>query len=71
MKNHLKQKQITDGDALVIVGETKNELGGSEYYEYIHKFIGGNCPVVDFKTSKNNMNFVLNAIKKNLVKASS
>jgi len=57
------------GDYLVIVGETKNELGGSEYFEYIHKFIGGNCPVVNFKDSKINMLSVLSLIKNKLVKS--
>ena len=67
-KKPLRPKQITNDDVLVIVGETKNELGGSEYYEYIHKFIGGTCPSVDFKTSKKNMKSVLNVIKKDLIK---
>jgi len=68
-KKPLRPQQIHKDDVLIIVGYTKNELGGSEYYEYIHKFIGGTCPSVDFKTSKKNMDAVLSAIKKNLVKA--
>jgi phosphoribosylformylglycinamidine synthase len=64
----LRPQQIVNGDVLVVVGDTKNELGGSEYYEYIHKFIGGTCPSVDFKESKKNMDAVLSIIKKNLVK---
>ena len=59
----------TRGDYLVIIGETKNELGGSEYFEYIHKFIGGNCPIVNFKDSKINMHSVLSLIKNKLVKS--
>ena len=59
----------TTGDYLVIIGETKNELGGSEYFEYIHKFIGGNCPIVNFKDSKINMLSVLSLIKNKLVKS--
>ena len=35
-------------NALSDKGETKDELGGSEYYEYIHNFIGGVAPKVDF-----------------------
>ena len=54
---------------MVIICETKNELGGSEYFEYIHKFIGGNCPVVKFKDSKLNMLSVLSLIKNQLVKS--
>ena len=57
------------GDYLVIIGKTKNELGGSEYYEYIHKFIGGHCPTVNFKDSKINMLTVLSLIKNKLVKS--
>ncbi len=59
---------ILHNDSLVIIGETKNELGGSEYFEYIHNFIGGKCPVVNFKTSKKHMDVILELIKKNLVK---
>ena len=57
------------GDYLVIVGNTKNELGGSEYFEHSHDFIGGICPAVDFKSSKLNMSSVLSLIKQNLVKS--
>ena len=49
-------QKINSGDSLIMVGDTKDELGGSEYSEYIHKFIGGKCPVVDFTESKKNMN---------------
>jgi len=56
-------------DYLVIIGKTKDELGGSEYFEYIHKFIGGICPSVDFKDSKINMLAVLSLIKNKLVKS--
>ena len=46
-----------------------DELGGSEYSEYIHKFIGGTCPGVDFSESKKNMNAVLEIIKNKLIKS--
>jgi len=67
-KKPLYSQKITSGDYLVIIGETRDELGGSEYFEYIHKFIGGKCPVVNFKDSKTNMNTVLDAIGKDLLK---
>ena len=51
------------------MGDTKNELGGSEYFEYIHKFIGGKCPVVNFVDSKKNMKSVLEIIQDKLVKS--
>ena len=68
-KKPLRPQKITKGDPLLIIGKTKDELGGSEYLEYIHKFIGGTAPEVDFADSKKNMNAVLSMIKKNLVKA--
>ena len=67
-KNPLIPQKVLDGDSLIMIGDTKDELGGSEYYEYIHKFIGGNCPKVDFAESKKNMKSVLDLIKKQLLK---
>ena len=55
-------------DIILLVGETKDELGGSEYYEYIHNFIGGIAPQVDVSESKKNMKSVLTLISKNLIK---
>ena len=59
---------IVDGDILVIIGDTKNEMGGSEFFEYIHKFVGGKCPVVNFEESKRSMNCILDLIKKEIPK---
>jgi len=56
-------------DCLLVIGDTKDELGGSEYFEYIHRFIGGVCPRVDFTDSKINMLAVLSLIKNKLVKS--
>jgi len=67
-KKPLYSQKITNGDYLVIVGETKDELGGSEYFEYIHKFVGGKCPIVNFKESKTNMKVVLDVIGKDFLK---
>ena len=61
-KKPLHSKTERD-DILIMVGTTKDELGGSEYYEYVHGFIGGKCPVVDFEESKQNMELVLHIIK--------
>ena len=68
-KNPLVPQKISENDCIVIVGDTKDEMGGSEYYEYIHKFIGGKCPVVDFTESKKNMKSILSIIKNQLVKS--
>jgi phosphoribosylformylglycinamidine synthase subunit PurL len=62
-------QKISPGDCLLIIGDTKNELGGSEYFEYVHKFVGGKCPTVNFEDSKKNMESVLSIIDKNLIKS--
>jgi len=66
-KKPLVPKKVKSDDCLVLVGNTKDELGGSEYFEYIHKFVGGNCPKVDFGESKRNMESVLRIIKNGLI----
>ncbi|RNJ77325.1 MAG: phosphoribosylformylglycinamidine synthase subunit PurL [Nitrosopumilus sp. B06] len=62
-------QKTSEGDSLIVLGDTKNEMGGSEYYEYIHKITGGTCPAVDSATSKKNMNAVLDIIDGGLVKS--
>ncbi len=68
-KKPLIPQKITEGDCLVIVGDTKDEMGGSEYFEYIHKFIGGKCPTVNFAESKKNMKTVLKVIQSQFLKS--
>ncbi len=68
-KKPLIPQKITECDCLVIVGDTKDEMGGSEYFEYIHKFVGGKCPSVNFVESKKNMNTVLKVIQSQLLKS--
>ena len=58
----------SNNDVILLVGKTKDELGGSEYYEYIHNFVGGIAPKVDFEESQKNMKSILSLISKNLVK---
>ena len=67
-KSPLLPTPPSKNDVILLVGETKDELGGSEYYEYIHNFIGGNTPKVDVSESKKNMKSVLSLISKNLIK---
>ncbi|HXV65818.1 MAG TPA: phosphoribosylformylglycinamidine synthase subunit PurL [Nitrosopumilaceae archaeon] len=67
-KRPLRPLKIVEDDILLIIGETKNELGGSEYLEYIHGIIGGACPRVDFNVSKKNMDSILEIIREDIVK---
>lgn len=40
-----------EGDRLVAVGYTRDEMGGSEYYEHVHRVTAGRCPQVDARAS--------------------
>ena len=61
-------KKIENGDLLLILGTTKDELGGSEYYEYIHELVGGQCPKVDLNSSKRIQEGVLDIIEQGVIK---
>ncbi len=63
-----RDEKIKDTDQLIMIGNTNDELGGSEYFYYIHKSYSGTCPKVDFKKSKNNMDAVLCLLNDNLIK---
>ncbi|MGI0017412.1 MAG: AIR synthase-related protein, partial [Nitrosotalea sp.] len=67
-KKPLISQKIESGDLVIIVGTTKDELGGSEYYEYVHNVTGGKCPLVDMKTSKKIQDTVLDLIQSGTVK---
>jgi phosphoribosylformylglycinamidine synthase len=56
--------RLKEGDTIFVVGQTSDELGGSEYYEFVHQFTGGNVPLVDIKADRVNRNIVLNLINK-------
>jgi phosphoribosylformylglycinamidine synthase len=60
---------LVAGDAIFIVGVTLPELGGSEYYEYVHGITGGPVPKVDLKADKLNGEAVLKLIRNGLVRS--
>ena len=56
------------GNPVYIIGETKDELGGSHYY-MIHGFKGNNVPTVDLKKAKKSFDALIETIDKELIKA--
>jgi len=54
------------GDGLYIVGKTNDELGASEYFEYLGAK-GGSVPVVDAKQNARSYDAVTKAIEKGLI----
>lgn len=57
------------GDLIILLGNTFNELGGSEYYHFIHQIEGGIAPKTDPVREKNVITCVLEAIDQELVTA--
>jgi len=40
------------GDAVLVLGETRAELGGSAFWEVLHDFVGGQPPLVDLDVAR-------------------
>ncbi|MEW6604961.1 MAG: phosphoribosylformylglycinamidine synthase subunit PurL, partial [Thermoproteota archaeon] len=64
---HITRPALSVGDSIFIVGNTAPEMGGSEYYEYVHGIIGGQVPKVDLPIDAQNGNAVLGLIRSGLV----
>jgi len=56
------------GNVVYILGETKNELGGSEYYKLLGA-VGSRVPTVDARVSKRTMKALARATRKRLVRS--
>ena len=54
------------GDLVYVVGETRNELGGSEYYEHLG-YVGLNVPTVDPEGSISSYRTMAEAVQKGLL----
>jgi phosphoribosylformylglycinamidine synthase len=58
-----------EGDLIYILGEDREELGGSEYLKVIHGKVAGNSPRLDFPIEKKLQDTVLDLIGKNIIKS--
>jgi len=58
-----------EGDDLIIVGNTSDEMGGSEYYEYIHKLTGGRVPRVNLKKERSLLRSLLRILRSGRVES--
>ncbi len=50
VKKHITQWFKKEGDIVVLLGETKEELGGSEYLKTFHRLVSGTPPQIDLKS---------------------
>lgn len=58
-----------EGNDLVIIGTTSDEMGGSEYYEQIHTLTGGRVPRVNLKKEKTLMRSLLRSLRNGLIES--
>jgi len=58
-----------EGDDLIIVGTTSDEMGGSEYYEHIHKLTGGRVPRVNLKEERTLLRSLLRTLRSGRVES--
>jgi len=58
-----------EDDIIVLLGENKNELGGSEYLKTIHNIVKGKPPAVDLNIEKAVQTVCLEAIRKGIIKS--
>ncbi|HYY86864.1 MAG TPA: phosphoribosylformylglycinamidine synthase subunit PurL [Nitrososphaeraceae archaeon] len=66
-RNHITNNIPKMGNNLFILGQTREELGGSEYFELIAHAECGRVPKVNLKTDKKNRSAVLDMIGKGLI----
>jgi phosphoribosylformylglycinamidine synthase II len=58
-----------EGDRIVLLGETQEELGGSEYLKVIHSLVRGETPELDLEREKRVQDACLAMIRAGLVKS--
>jgi phosphoribosylformylglycinamidine synthase subunit PurL len=56
-----------EGDYIYLVGNNREELGGSEYLKIIHGMITGEAPIIDIEEEKSLQKVILTAIKDGII----
>lgn len=62
---HFKEK----GDLIVLLGQNKGEVGGSEYLKVIHGLLAGDCPEMDLNLESRVQRACLEAIRAGIVRS--
>jgi phosphoribosylformylglycinamidine synthase len=58
-----------DGDAILLLGKTREDLGGSEYLKVLHYREQGSPPFLSLETEKALHDFILNVIREGVVQS--
>ena len=66
-RNHITNNIPKSGNSLFILGQTSEELGGSEYFELIDHAEYGIVPKVNLRADKKNRSAVLDMIERGLI----
>jgi phosphoribosylformylglycinamidine synthase len=66
-KRMIRRPLSETNDIIFILGMTKEELGGSEYFEYYHKIIGGKVPRVNLSSQKKTTDAIGRMVKTDMV----
>jgi len=67
--NHITTQWFdTDGDAIILLGENREELGASEYLKIIHGLTRGEVPALDLQFEKRLQETLLAAIETGLIR---
>ncbi len=67
--HHCTQAFKQEGDLIVLLGETRDELGGSEYLAHIHRMTAGAVPQMDLDLEKRVQKTCREAILKGLIRS--
>jgi phosphoribosylformylglycinamidine synthase subunit PurL len=57
------------GDVVVLLGRTREELGGSEYLKVVHNLVKGTPPWIDLKLEQAIQNCCIDAIEKGILRS--
>lgn len=58
-----------DGDIIVLLGDTLEEIGGSEYLKTVHRKIDGLAPAIDVYKEMSLVNTLIESIDKSIIKS--
>jgi len=57
------------GDFILLIGETRDEIGASEYLDRIHGLVSGDVPELDLEQEARSQKYILNMIRQGLVRS--
>ncbi len=69
VEKHITQWFKDDGDIIVLLGETREELGGSEYMKQVHGIVAGDPPRLDLEAESNLVRALLEASDRGILKS--